>query len=179
MTIRLVGTAIAALAFAAAAPAAAVPLAFDFSGPSGTATFELDSMPTPDFAGSLFGSDQFGFYNVAGTFGGVRGVATVVSFGSGSIFSAFSITAPGLGFSQFTAPTLFTGPPTAPILAPGSFTLINPFFGNAALTISVAPIPEPATWALLLAGFAVTGVAARRTRAAPRPGSARGRRRPQ
>jgi len=69
----------------AASPAEAVPLLFDFSGPSGTATFQLDSNPTPDFSQTFIGSDQFGFNNVVGTFGGVPGTASTVSFGNGNI----------------------------------------------------------------------------------------------
>lgn len=89
--------------FASAANAA--PLLFSFAGPSGTASFQLDSNPVPDFVNSfsfLPGSDQFGFTNVSGTFGGMSGVASTISFGEG-IFASLNIVAPTLGFTSFPA----------------------------------------------------------------------------
>jgi len=146
-------------------PANAAPLLFDFSGPSGTALFQLDSNPTPDFARTFIGSDQFGFNNVAGTFGGAPGTASTISFGNG-IFSSLSITAANLGFTQFSSPTLFTGLPNTPVFLTGSFSLINPFFGNGTLTISqvatAVPVPEPATWTMMVVGIGAMGFALRR-----------------
>ena len=139
---------------------------FSFSGPSGTASFQLDSNPTPDFVNSISflpGSDQFGFNNVVGTYGGTPGVASTISFGEG-IYASFNIVAPGLGFTQFSSPTLFSGPADSPVFAPGSFTLINPFFGNGTLDISpaaVAAVPEPATWAVMIFGLGLVGAAMR------------------
>lgn len=147
----------------AASPAYAAPLLFNFSGPSGTAMFQLDSNSTPAFSQTFIGSDQFSFNNVAGTFGGLAGTASTVSFGNG-IFSSLSITATNLGFTQFNAPTLFTGSPSKPTFLTGSFTLINPFFGNGQLTISpvAAAVPEPATWAMMILGMGAVGFAMRR-----------------
>jgi opacity protein-like surface antigen len=157
--------ALAALIVVAASPAYAAPLVFDFSGPSGTAVFQLDSNPTPDFSQTFLGSDQFSFDNVAGVFGGVAGTASTISFGDG-IFSSLSITAANLGFTQFSAPTLFTGSPNDPTFLTGSYTLVNPFFGNGALSISPAAVtgavPEPATWAMMLIGLGGIGFAIRR-----------------
>jgi len=145
-----------------ASPVYAATLLFNFSGPSGTALFELASNPTPNSSQIFIGSDQFSFSNVAGTFGGVAGTASTISFGNG-IFSSLSITAPNLGFTQFNAPTLFTGLPSDPTFLTGSFTLVNPFFGNGTLSISpVAGVPEPATWAMMLVGFGGIGFAMRR-----------------
>lgn len=160
------GAAIAAVT--ASLPASAAALLFDFSGPSGTAQFQLDSNPVPDFSRTVLpGSDQFGFNDVAGIFGGVPGTASTISFGTG-IIADLNIVAPNLGFTQFSGstPALFSGTTTAPIFAPGNFVLINPFFGNGSLTISaVSPaIPEPATWAMLLLGFAAIGGALRLSR---------------
>lgn len=157
---------IAAVLVAAASSADAAPLLFDFSGPSGTAMFQLDSNPTPDSFQSFLGSDQFSFNNVAGTFGSVAGTASTISFGSGSIYSSLSITAPNLGFTQFNAPTLFTGAPAHPTFLTGTFTVINPFFGNATLSISpvalTGAVPEPASWAMMIVGLGATGVVMRR-----------------
>lgn len=162
---RKLALGMAAAMVAVATPAYAAPLLFDFSGPSGTAMFQLDSNPTPDFSQTFIGSDQFSFNNVAGTFGGVAGTASTISFGNG-LFSNLSITAPNLGFTQFTNPTLFTGSPNNPTFLTGSFTLINPFFGNGNLTISPASVagavPEPATWAMMLVGLGAIGFAMRR-----------------
>ena len=157
------GMATAMVAFAS--PAYAAPLMFDFSGPSGTAMFQLDLNPTPDSFQSFVGSDQFSFSNVAGTFGGVAGTASTISFGNG-VFAALSINAANLGFTQFANPTLFTGAPGNPTFLTGSFTLINPFFGNGKLTISPAAVagavPESATWAMMLIGFGGIGFSMRR-----------------
>lgn len=148
----------------AASPAFAAPLLFNFSGPSGTAMFQLDSNPTPDASQTFVGSDQFSFNNVAGTFGGVEGTASTISFGNG-IFASLSIAATNLGFTQFSSPTLFTGAPSKPTFLTGSFTLVNPFFGNGNLTISpvavAGAVPEPATWLLMFAGFGAVGFAMR------------------
>ncbi len=156
------GAAIAAVT--ASLPASAAPLLFDFAGPSGTAQFRLDSNPDPDFANTILpGSDQFGFNDVPGIFGGVPGTASTISFGTG-IIADLNIVAPNLGFTQFSGstPALFSGTSTAPVFAPGNFTLINPFFGNGSLTITA--VPEPATWAMLLIGFAAVGASVRSAR---------------
>ena len=156
------------IACVTAIPAIAAPLLFNFSGPSGTALFQLDSKPTPNSSQTFVGSDQFSFNNVAGTYGGILGTASTISFGNG-IFSSLSITAPNLGFTQFSSPTLFTGSPSAPLFSTGSFTLINPFFGNGNLTISpvIAAVPEPSTWAMMILGFAGVGYMAYRRKSKP------------
>ncbi len=151
-----------------ALPASAAPLLFDYARGSTTAQFQLDSNPTPDFARTVIaGSEQFGFNNVAGIYNGVAGTASTISFGTG-IIADFNIVAPGLGFTQFSgsSPALFSGTVQSPVFAPGSYTLINPFFGNGTLNISEVQtaIPEPATWALMLMGFAAVGGMARASR---------------
>ncbi|WP_170318370.1 PEPxxWA-CTERM sorting domain-containing protein [Sphingomonas sp. PAMC 26621] len=148
-----------------ASPAYAAPLVFDFSGPSGTAVFQLDSNPTPDTFSSFLGSDQLAFKNVAGIFGGIAGTADNIGFGNG-LFATLNINAANVGFSQFSGPALFSGPANAPTFSTGTFVLINPFFGNANLTISPAAVagavPETATWAMMLVGFGAVGFAMRR-----------------
>jgi hypothetical protein len=162
-----------AVALFASLPANASPLLFSFSGPSGMASFQLDSNPVPDFVNSISflpGSDQFGFNNVAGTYGGMPGVASTISFGEG-IYASLNIVAPGLGFTQFSNPTLFTGSAGSPVFAAGTFTLVNPFFGNGTLDISPvakADVPEPATWAMMIFGLGLVGAAMRYRRSATR-----------
>jgi len=160
ISILCVGT----IALIGATAASASPFLFNFSGPSGTAVFQLDSNPTPDYVNTFLpGTDQFGFNNVAGIFNGTAGTASTINFGEG-IYASLNIQAPGLGFTQFSGPTLFTGSPNAPMFSLGTFTLINPFFGNGTLTISqaaAAAVPEPAAWTLMLLGFGVTGMTMR------------------
>src|ERR1700761_605675 len=98
----LVGAAL--LAAGASAPARAAILDFTLSG-SRDATFQLNSDPTPStFSSSAFG-DQIQFADVAGTFGGVAGVASI-SFASGPIFADLNINGTPLGFTQFAGPTI-------------------------------------------------------------------------
>ena len=162
---------VSAIALAAATSANAGPLLFSFSGPSGTAVFQLDSNPTPDYTNSysfLPGSDSFGFNDVAGIFGGTPGVASTINFGEG-LFAALNIQAPGVGFTQFSGPTLFSGSFDAPVFSVGTFTLINPFLGNGTLTIAQAgAVPEPAAWTLMLGGFGAIGMTMRSRRKAVR-----------
>jgi hypothetical protein len=163
-----IGAAVAALlAVMAASPASAALLNFELTG-SHQASFQIDTETMPNFfSSSVFGS-QVGFNNVSGIFGGVAGVASI-SFGT-DLFADFNIGGTGLGFVQLTSngPDLFTGNPADPVFTLGSFNLRNPFFGqNDVLTIStVAAVPEPSTWAMMILGFASVGlVAYRRKRA--------------
>lgn len=151
-----------AIALIGSSGASAAPFLFNFSGPSGTAIFQLDSNPTPDYVNTFLpGTDQFGFNNVSGKFNGTPGTASTINFGEG-IYASLNIVAPGLGFTQFSGPTLFTGSPYAPVFSTGTFMLINPFFGNGTLTIAQAgAVPEPAAWTLMLCGFGATGIAMR------------------
>jgi hypothetical protein len=156
-------SAIGVATLALAAPAHASELLFDFSGPSGTAVFQLASSPTPDYVNTVLpGSDQFGFNNVVGVYDGVAGTASTINFGEG-IVASLNIVANGLGFTQFSSPTLFTGSASAPTFLTGSFTLNNPFFGNGNLTISpiASDVPEPATWIMMILGFGLVGAAMR------------------
>jgi hypothetical protein len=165
---RKTGAAVAALlAVLAASPASAALLNFELTG-SHQASFQIDTDTVPNFSSaSMFGS-QVGFDNVSGIFGGVAGVASI-SFGT-NLFADFNLGGTPLGFVQLTTngPDLFTGNPADPVFILGSFTLVNPFFGQSdILTISqVTAVPEASTWAMMILGFASVGfVAYRRKRA--------------
>ncbi|MBB6226446.1 hypothetical protein FHS79_000600 [Polymorphobacter multimanifer] len=143
--------------------AQAVPLLFTLEG-SRNASFTLDSMPAP----SSFTSLQTNFTNVSGTFNGVETTASLINFGrSDGIFSAaaLNIQAPGLGFTQFVGPVIFGGTTQNPTFAPGTFTLNSLVSGRSVLTISAiaaGAVPEPASWAMLIAGFGLVGASMRR-----------------
>jgi hypothetical protein len=160
----LLAASAACVAATTAVPASAATLLFQLSG-GRNITFQLDSNPAPNSSQSFLG-EQAVFNAVPGTINGVASTISTISFGTG-IFANLSITAPGLDFTQFsTGGPLFSGPGSAPVFAPGTFQLTNPFFpaSNSTLVISqqaTAAVPEPSTWAMMLLGFGFIGGAMR------------------
>lgn len=133
----------------------------------------LQQGQAPSSSTIFAGSNRVSFTNVAGTFNGVStssNVASSITFGTGA-FSALGVSAPGFGFGSFAGPNLFNGSTTSPMFNLGTFNLgqvmTGAGTGGGRLTISQAPasaVPEPATWAMLLAGFGMVGYGMRRRR---------------
>ncbi len=147
----------------AALPARAVPLLFQLSG-SKSATFQLDSSPTPDTFSSSFLGSQIQFNNLAGTFAGAPGTASSIGFGTGPILAQLNVNGTALGFAQFGGPDLFSGPANAPVFTPGSFALSSIVSGASTLTISALlgqAIPEPSSLPVALASVAMLGLVIR------------------
>ena len=150
----------------AAAPANAALLLFDLSG-SRNASFTLDSNPIPTtFSSSSLIGDQISFSNVAGTYNGIPGLATI-GFGNG-LAATLNIGNANLGFTQFVGPDLFSGTAANPVFSPGTFSLRSIVSGNSTLRISqvAAAVPEPGTWAMMLIGFGAVGYSMRRRKVA-------------
>jgi hypothetical protein len=149
-----------------ACPAQASLLDFELTG-SRTASFKIDTDTTPDkFSSSAFGN-QIQFLDVSGIFGGIPETATI-GFGT-SIFAQLNIGAEMLGFTQFAGPDLFTGNPSDPQFKLGTFALTSLVSGASTLTISsVAAVPEPSTWAMMIAGFLGLGFMAYRKKTSVR-----------
>ncbi len=158
MKMLLIGASVLTLAVAAT-PAAAAPLLFELSG-SRSASFVLDpEATTPDFFSASFIGNQVSYNSVQGTFGGTPGSAFV---GFGTFLAAtLNIQSPNLGFTQFAGPDLFTVANMRPVFKPGTYQLTSIVSGSSTLTISAAAVPEPASWAMLLAGFGMMGAAIR------------------
>jgi hypothetical protein len=148
-----------ALALVGVAPADAAVYLFTYTGDA-TASWTLPSSPVPvDFDVDYFETDD-----ILVTFNGITGLDYLI-FYTADLFGGFGID--GLGV-EMDSMELFTGTTEFPTFKLGTFAT-TPFFlgtvGNGSLTISVAPslVPEPASWAMLIAGFSLTGAAMRRT----------------
>jgi PEP-CTERM motif len=166
---RLVHTASAAALAAGlllATPVAATVFVFDITG-SFTSNFRIDTSRGPDRTNNQLGGllTQINYENRPVLFNGIERNATII-FGSG-LAASFQLLGPGIPFTQLSGATLFSGPLATPTFTPGRFELRNPFFRQA-ITIDVSQaagaVPEPASWAMLIAGFGLIGAAARRQR---------------
>lgn len=128
--------------------------------------FFLPKAPTP----GTFDSNATSFVIVGLTYGTTFSDVTV--FDTFTFYNGPKASMPSFGgFDDleniYEGPQLFTGPTNAPTFRLGSFTLDN-FGSGATLVISdpnaPAGVPEPASWALMLTGFAATGWVMRRAR---------------
>ena len=128
---------------------------------------------TVDFGRNPEPSGNFsGWLEFTNTLGGLYSIIVSTSTPNANITSA---TLSGLGgapilasSAQVSGPSLLLG---VPFLAAGNYRFT--FAGNAPanggvvtgnLTFQVAPVPEPATWGMMLLGFAGIGMAMRRRR---------------
>ncbi len=175
MSKRMILSAFAASAILAwSSSASAAILLFDITG-TFNASFELDSALAPDIVrnDNIFSVFSAGYNNIPIIFNGMERMGNV-SFGRG-LAATFNLNLLPPGpqpFTQLLGPDLFSGSPSAPVFNLGNFGLRNGFFGqNVVLKISqsdpIAPpgaIPEPTTWAIMIAGFGLVGSAIRRRR---------------
>src|SRR5262249_5114548 len=106
---------------------------------------DLEGMLDDRLAGDIFGGDVFG---------GGSGAAAAPASGGGSGGPSLAVATPPPAWSPRPEPDL-----AAPI--------VEARFEPAApsMLLDVTPLPEPATWMQLIAGFALMGAAARRRRA--------------
>ena len=174
---KLFALALTASALAAAAPASAAPLLFQITGDH-TYAFIIDSSPVPSNV-----SDGKGFFsvsNIPGTFGtnGVLANANFFLTGAAAQDGGLELDVPGGSFfftgTVLAAPAdqkffgqLFIGTLSAPVFKLGQFVLLDQTGTKQNLTISAAPlsaVPEPATWAMMLAGFGMVGFGLRSRR---------------
>jgi hypothetical protein len=155
------GLAAAVLALSAVQAQAAT-LVFTLTG-AYSAVWQLDSNPVP----SLVLPGGFRVASVAGTFGGTAQSVTIDFFAPSSS-GGLIISAGGPNLANLVGPQLFTGTTSAPTFRTGTFALSNEFTGAPA-SINITPlspsaaVPEPATWATMLAGFAAMGAALRKS----------------
>jgi len=156
MVLTLAGVA----AMTVAVPAAAAKYLFQLSGPvSGEFTLDSDTIPFADDAQSL------AYIQVATTIAGVDGDGVDVDLFSGSTGGGLRLTANSSGDILLTASgaQLYSRSSTGALsFSTGTFSLTDAGGGSAML--AVAAVPEPATWALMIAGFGLAGGALRSQR---------------
>jgi hypothetical protein len=142
------------------AQASAATLAYTLTG-SFTANWTMDSNPQPSFVHP--NSLLFSVSSITGTFLGIPSTDAVLTFrttaaatGGGLQLNSGSS---NLGFISF-GPQLYSGNEANPTMLTGTFVL-----QSATLTVvevAAAAVPEPASWAMLITGFALTGTMLRR-----------------
>jgi hypothetical protein len=159
-----------AAACALSAPARAQLVDFSAYGGGSASTgisFVLPRDPVPDFVPR--NAIYFRLYNITydqGSFSGCPCTGTFTFYINSGIRKGGVLTPIG----YFSGPQLFSGPLSSPMFLLGNFTVkyhnSASFYDGAigSLSITAATVPEPATWALLLIGFAAIGYRiARRT----------------
>ncbi len=139
-------------------PAEAGQLLFTITGDI-EAQFKLDAAPSPDgflngyafviygvpgFPNSASGLTDLGFYNL--NYGG--GLVAIEANTDNYLLNA-------------SGAQLYKGPENAPTFVEGVYGLSNGSF-SPNLKLVIAAVPEPASWALLAGGLALTGAALRR-----------------
>ena len=148
---------LAAVATAALSTAADAQVRFTISG-GFDASFELPTSPTPDFADDGY---LFAITGVRGFGTSATGVADL-SFFNGGATGGLLISDPATLNFLFDANgvQLYTGSENAPIFRTGTFRLTG-LSTPGDFVVTIASVPEPASWAMMIGGFALAGGAMR------------------
>lgn len=138
------------------------------------ASFVLSSAPTPP-SDYVFDGYSFSLTDVGGSFGGATGIADLTFFngtpGGGLLISR---TGPS-GFADYLFDAanfqLYAGSERAPIFRPRAAPYrLDGLSTPGTFFVTIAPVPEPASWALMVGGFALVGGALRHRRKSPSVG---------
>jgi PEP-CTERM motif len=167
MFIKSCGIALALMSIMMGGAHAATDMLFTITAESGddpTTTFELPASPTPTQFTTNFA------FEVGDTPAIVGGSATILdglsfynSQGGGGLIDTT--------YFDLSGAQYYAGTEASPTFIPGIYTgQSNSYSGGVdTVTIALAPVPEPATWAMMFAGFAGLGLAGfRRARALQR-----------
>ena len=154
---KFIATLGAVAALALAAPVDAALLQFTISGDY-AATFQLEQAPVPDFVDTGF--PLFAIAHVA--FPGTSAGFADITFFPGAFAGLLVSDSDTLDWLlDASGPQLYDGPVDAPRFKIGTFALDG--LGTPGdFTLQIAYVPEPASWAMMIAGFGLAGAALRR-----------------
>ncbi len=149
----------AAAALGLAGAAQAYTAQFTITGPTPLDSFSF-TVPTDPVPGDV-SAHSFTLFDVPSNgdigFGPIDFLANYTfydaSFGGGF--------AGGYSLNTYSGSQLFSGTTAAPHFSRQGFTLTD-FFGQSIQVFDAANVPEPASWALLVAGFGLVGAVMRR-----------------
>lgn len=131
-----------------------------------SASWQMESMPSPLFSDP---DEDFGVIPDGGIFANETGEGVAIAFYHDDLGGGIEILDLGTFDDLYTAdgPQVYMGAEAAPTFKLGTFALDGtPYgFGNATLTITnLSAVPEPESYAMLLAGLGALGFAAARRR---------------
>jgi hypothetical protein len=157
-------------AMSLSAPAQAAPIFFNLTAPSGTFTSNpvaCDAGPA-GCAGAFTASGSFsapaGYEFVQGTIS-TNAINALTNLNLSSVMlngQSFSLFSPNAGVFEFGGLTPISLLSTNTLVVSGYTGGAGAFSGD--LTFAAGAVPEPATWAMMLLGFAGIGSVARRRR---------------
>jgi PEP-CTERM motif len=155
-----VGLALSASLFSTCAHA--VLLDFNLANGIDTITWQLDSNPDPFFSDT---GNQFALVNLPINVNGVAAFSRThfrnqADLGGLILFSVES------GYIDATGPQLYTGSERTPTFSLGNYLLSGSPGYQLTIANAILPgaVPEPANWALMIAGLGLAGAATRRQR---------------
>lgn len=148
-------------AMVAALPASATTLMYSITGSNGfSARFSLDDQTRPDVN---FPSD-FYIFDVAGVYSDGSPTASLALYdaasGGGMTLNTLNFTLANIAGQALYSGTL--AQPTLLAFGPTAFYDYDVPTISYSVSAIAAAVPEPAAWAMLLAGFGMIGMAARR-----------------